>query len=120
MIVQSRYPDHYALRAVASQTPEGFYAQELEARRELRYPPFAHLARLVYAAGRSPETRDARVGEALRPLAVVVLGPLAHPWRRGHRMVLLKGDRRDLVRDACVAVRAKLPNVEIDLDPSRV
>ena len=120
MIVQSRYPDHYALRAVVSQTPEGFYAQELEARRELRYPPFAHLARLVYAAGRSPETRDARVGEALRPLAVVVLGPVAHPWRRGHRMVLLKGDRRDLVRDACVAVRAKLPNVEIDLDPSRV
>jgi primosomal protein N' (replication factor Y) len=49
VIVQSYEPDHYVIRAAAAHDTEGFYAREIAYRRELGYPPFRRLARLVFA-----------------------------------------------------------------------
>ncbi len=48
VIIQTYTPDHYAIRAAAAHDYAAFYAQEIAFRRELRNPPFAALARLVY------------------------------------------------------------------------
>ncbi len=49
VIVQSYQPDHYALQASAHHDYAGFYRLELEKRKDLGYPPFRRLLRLVYA-----------------------------------------------------------------------
>src|SRR5213076_367031 len=47
VIVQALDPEARALRHAAAHDSEGFLAGELERRRLLRYPPFAHLIRVV-------------------------------------------------------------------------
>lgn len=48
VILQTYQPEHYAIQAASSHDYERFYQQELKLRQELAYPPFQHLARLVY------------------------------------------------------------------------
>jgi primosomal protein N' (replication factor Y) (superfamily II helicase) len=47
--LQTYMPEHYALVTAASHDYQGFYSQEMEYRRELAYPPFARLARMVFS-----------------------------------------------------------------------
>lgn len=48
VILQTYHPDHYAVTAAAGHDYQAFYTQELENRRQLGYPPFQRLARLIY------------------------------------------------------------------------
>jgi primosomal protein N' (replication factor Y) len=47
VLVQTFYPEHYAIRLAAEQNYEGFFAKEMRFRRMMRYPPVAALARIV-------------------------------------------------------------------------
>jgi primosomal protein N' (replication factor Y) len=49
VIIQTYSPEHYAIRAAANHDYEAFYAQEIEYRRQLAYPPFSRLARLLFS-----------------------------------------------------------------------
>jgi primosomal protein N' (replication factor Y) len=59
VILQTFNPDHYAIRAAAAHDFTGFYQQELENRRKLRYPPFAHLVKLEYRAPKADQAERA-------------------------------------------------------------
>ena len=48
VILQTYQPDHYAIQAAAAHDYQEFYRQEIRHRKELGYPPFLRLARLVY------------------------------------------------------------------------
>jgi primosomal protein N' (replication factor Y) len=48
VILQTYQPEHYAIRAASNHDYEAFYQQELRLRRQLAYPPFQRLARLVF------------------------------------------------------------------------
>ena len=52
-VVQTRAPEHLVLEAIRTGADDAFYRDELRARREFGYPPFASLARVV-ASGRDP------------------------------------------------------------------
>ncbi|MEZ4668607.1 MAG: primosomal protein N' [Anaerolineae bacterium] len=47
VILQTYQPSHYAIKAAAKHDFEGFYNQEIEYRRDLGYPPFRKLARIL-------------------------------------------------------------------------
>ena len=47
VLVQTFYPEHYAIRLAAGQNYEGFFAKEMRFRRMMRYPPVSALARIV-------------------------------------------------------------------------
>jgi primosomal protein N' (replication factor Y) len=49
VVVQTYAPEHYAIQAAAQHDYAAFYAQERAFRHQLGYPPFARLARLLYA-----------------------------------------------------------------------
>jgi primosomal protein N' (replication factor Y) len=49
VIIQTYFPEHYAIQAAAKHDYNLFYEQEIGYRRELRNPPFTHLARLTYS-----------------------------------------------------------------------
>ena len=48
VIVQTYNPEHYAVRAALRQDYGAFYAREIELRRELFYPPFSRLVKLLF------------------------------------------------------------------------
>jgi primosomal protein N' (replication factor Y) len=84
-IVQTYSPDHPAIAFAARHDFDGFAAQELEARRELRYPPFAELIYLgIIGRERAAVVAAAeRYAELLRNLGdVEVLGPAPYAIAR--------------------------------------
>jgi primosomal protein N' (replication factor Y) len=72
--IQSYYPEHPALEAVALGAREAFYEREWAERRELGYPPARRMARLL-AAGREAPSVIARLAEQCRAERLTVLGP---------------------------------------------
>lgn len=50
VILQTFNPDHYVIQAAARHDYAAFYQRELAYRRELGYPPFASLVRLIYTS----------------------------------------------------------------------
>ena len=64
VLIQTFQPDAEAIRFAARHDVEGFLAAELERRKELGYPPFRHLVRIVCSG---PQLADAmRLLEELR------------------------------------------------------
>ncbi len=47
-ILQTYQPDHYVIQAAAQHDYNGFYEQEIAYRREMGYPPFRRLVRVVF------------------------------------------------------------------------
>ena len=54
VVIQTHVPESYPLLAVLAADYEGFYKTELEFRRELNYPPFSGIIRMVIS-GNNPE-----------------------------------------------------------------
>lgn len=138
VILQSYYPDHYALEFARDQDYAAFYAREIEFRRLMGYPPFRNLAQILVSdpdydrAMRAAETIAAslkRQGAALggdeKPR---VLGPAAAPiekLRGRYRVqILLKGGPggggTGLLR-ACfeelASGRGQAEKIHVDVDP---
>jgi len=59
VILQTFIPDHYAIRAAAGHDFTGFYKQELDYRRKLRYPPFSRLVKLEYRTQKADQAERA-------------------------------------------------------------
>ena len=47
VLIQTYYPEHYALRHAVKQDFEGFFAEEIRYRERLSYPPFVALASIL-------------------------------------------------------------------------
>jgi len=136
VLVQTRDPQHPAVRFAASHDVPGFLAHELGDRAEVGYPPFGRVALVRVAAADEAEARRVagRFGAHARscPQAasgdVEVLGPAAAPiarLRSRYRFrVLLRSKQRRPLRDvvaSLVPLRERTANkkirVVIDIDP---
>jgi len=127
VLVQTFQPDSRAIRFAARHDVAGFLAGELERRRELGYPPFRHLVRIL-VSGPEPaaparaltELRD-RLGED------ELLGPAPLLRLRGRHRAQLVGKtsepRRlaaragELLAAAAPAMRKAGLRVVVDVDP---
>jgi len=130
VLIQTRQPEAAAVRYAVNHDVDGFTAEELAARRELAYPPFAHLA-LVRC-----EALDQRLAErkcqALAALArrvarpeVQILGPAAAPLARlraryRYRFLLRSTERRalrDILLEILRTESDRRVRVLLDVDP---
>jgi primosomal protein N' (replication factor Y) len=136
VVVQTYYPDHYAILAAAGHDFAGFAARELKFRRWMHYPPFGVLAnvlvqseRLEEAAGWSAEL--GRWFEKTAPEGVRVLGPCTAPIARIKNVyrfhLILKTQSRSALNAAlrgmlAHADEAGVPrrNVIVDVDALRL
>jgi primosomal protein N' (replication factor Y) len=133
VIIQTYYPEHYAIRAAAAQDYAQFYRQELHFRQLMHYPPFSALANVLVKSV-SAETALKLTGRLGRHLerqqgsGVRILGPAAAPiprLKRSYRYhFLIKAARRSLLRKVLVscrefAAREKFPaaSLILDVDP---
>jgi primosomal protein N' (replication factor Y) len=112
VLVQTMAPEAEAIAAAAEHDAGGFLAAELERRRELRYPPFADLVRVVCTAEDAAPAREAagRVADAVDGTpATEVLGPAPLFRLRGRerfQIVVKTGERTAAVRAAGAAVES--------------
>ena len=133
VLVETYYPEHYAIQLAARQDYLSFYERELEFRRLLHYPPFTAIAHVLI--------RDKKIENAIRwsrqlsaflapqeSRGVKVLGPAAAPLARLKReyrfQFLLKAPKRTQltqVLSELLAFREKkeIPEaaVLVDVDP---
>jgi len=79
VVIQTHQPNHYTLQHVVDHDFKAFYEQELEARRELEYPPFSRLV-LIETKGKKEnevQSESERFARLLKHAdgAFTVLGP---------------------------------------------
>lgn len=129
VLIQTYSPDHYALQCAAEQDYSSFYAQEIQFRQELGYPPAGYLANLVFAG--IGEAKVLKAAESLTAYliaagsSVEILGPSPCPLFRlrgkSRIQLLLKAEKRpQLKRLLDYADQWKLPagvSLSVDVDP---
>jgi primosomal protein N' (replication factor Y) len=133
VLVETYYPEHYAIQLAARQDYLAFFEKELQFRRLLHYPPFTALASIL--------VRDTKIENAIRwsrqlsaflapqeSCGVKVLGPAAAPLARLKReyrfQFLLKAPKRAQLTRAVSELLAfseekEIPQkaVLVDVDP---
>jgi primosomal protein N' (replication factor Y) len=134
VLVETYFPDHYAIQHAARQDYLSFFEKELHFRRMMHYPPFTALANVV--------VRDKKIENAIRwsralasffapqeEKGMKVLGPAAAPLSRLRReyrfQFLLKTSRRSLLTQTlaacmefCAAKEIPESAVLVDVDPA--
>jgi primosomal protein N' (replication factor Y) (superfamily II helicase) len=132
VVLQTFFPDHYAVEFAAKHDYHGFAQKELRFRNWMKYPPFSSVANLLI---RSDHLEDAlryagEIGEWFRraePPGIKVLGPAPAPvlrLKRDYRyhFVLKSGSREKLnagIRAMLAyAAEKKIPrtNLIVDID----
>jgi primosomal protein N' (replication factor Y) (superfamily II helicase) len=103
-IIQTYSPDHQVVTHAVNHDVDGFYAHELEERRLLNYPPFAHLAKLEFShsnllkaeseSHRMKDMLEKRKASLKRPEDIEIIGPSQSfiPKRKGkfHWQIIIK------------------------------
>ncbi len=130
---QTFQPDHRAVRCAARHDYQAFVEQELEARRDLLYPPFAHLVAVRVDSGSEPHGRRvigdlarvarAALGEREGSVLGPVVAPIARLRGRYRFRMMLRAPQRAVVREVAAAVIARIEEgvgnarASIDVDP---
>jgi primosomal protein N' (replication factor Y) len=136
VLVETYYPEHYAIQHAARQDYVSFYEKEAHFRRMLHYPPFTALASIL--------VRDRKIENAIRwsrALAdyfapfenrgVKILGPAAAPLARLRReyrfQFVLKSPQRSALSqvlsgclDFCASKEIPETAVIVDVDPTNL
>jgi len=136
VVVQTYYPDHYAIVAASKHDYASFVERELKYRRWMHYPPFGVLANVLVQSAKLEEAArwSAELGkwfEKAAPEGVRVLGPCTAPIARikgtyRFHMILKAGSRKALnaaLRGMLAhADAAGVPrrNVVVDVDALRL
>jgi primosomal protein N' (replication factor Y) len=131
-IIQTLYPNHYSIRHACRQDYHAFFADELEFRQRMKYPPAVALINAVVKA-RTREDALTDAGDLVRSLrgggeSYRVLGPAPAPLSRlkGEYRVqfFIKGTHRAAMRKALVAALESRPEIRrrtvVDVDPMSV
>jgi primosomal protein N' (replication factor Y) (superfamily II helicase) len=138
VIIQSYYPDHYALQYAQRQDFESFYKREIEFRRHMGYPPFRNLIQILitdpdrskaqHAAEKIVGALRLHIGKLDADSRPVVLGPASAPLEKlrgnyrmqiiikckpgSNAMPMLQDCFEDLNRQKISAAK-----IQVDVDP---
>jgi primosomal protein N' (replication factor Y) (superfamily II helicase) len=132
VILQTYFPDHYAVQYAAQHDFAGFYEKELRFRSWMHYPPYSSLANVMVRSAKLDDTLRwsgtlGRWFEKTRHEGVRVLGPAAAPIERLKRdyryHFILKSQSRQRLNEVLRAMLAhaekeKIPrtNLIVDVD----
>jgi primosomal protein N' (replication factor Y) len=138
VLVQTFYPDHYAIRLAAEQNYEAFFHKEMRFRRMMHYPPETALANVIAQGAKLEQAAQVakQVGDFLIPLeqrteGLKVLGPAPAPLAkvegRFRIQFLIKSTSRARLNtilrqlaDHCNEQSIPQRSVMIDMDPVNI
>jgi primosomal protein N' (replication factor Y) len=131
-LVQTLYPDHYAIKAAAAQDYEMFYAREMEFRTSLRYPPTVAMINVLVKSktsdGAMADAHDLAKRTRHRHPHGQVIGPAPAAMSKINdefrAQFFMKGQQRKPMRLALLAALDERPDLKrrviIDVDPVSV
>ncbi|MHB8092161.1 MAG: replication restart helicase PriA [Syntrophales bacterium] len=134
VVVQTFTPYHHSIMRAQQHDYQGFYNNELPARRELNYPPYSRLIGLHFSSLNEEKGKRtiARIGTAARKLALSfaagkadIIGPAESPLHRlrgRYRWQMLVrgkdgGVLRQLAQKLLDEVKGEGIEIRIDVDP---
>jgi primosomal protein N' (replication factor Y) len=134
VVLQTYFPDHYAVQYAAQHDFVGFYEKELRFRSWMHYPPYSALANILVRSDKLDEALRwsgilGKWFEKTRHEGIRVLGPAAAPivrLKRDYRyhFVLKSASREKLnatLRSMLVyAVQQKIPRTQVIVDVDAV
>ena len=112
VVVQSFNPRHYSITYAANHDYDGFAKKELEYRKQLRYPPFGRLARIIMRSPQEEKVKHkaATIADKLKEMVKAekyffeILGPAPAPVTRIDNLfrwhILLKSQDAAYIRQA--------------------
>jgi primosomal protein N' (replication factor Y) len=134
VLIQTYYPEHYALRFACEQDFDGFFAEEVKFRKRLHYPPFVVLASILIkhtdysVADKNAQILRAALDRANTKRTCQILGPasasIARLKNEFRLQMLVKSLSRAELRD-CLDIAAAdaeskgadLRCINIEIDP---
>jgi primosomal protein N' (replication factor Y) (superfamily II helicase) len=134
VVLQTYFPDHYAVRFAAQHDFTGFYEKELQFRKWMHYPPYAALANVLVRSHKLDEALQwsgtlGKWFEGTRHEGVRVLGPAAAPilrLKQDYRYhFVLKSDSREKLNARLramliYAAQQKIPRTQVIVDVDAV
>ena len=133
-MVQSFNPRHYSITYAAAHDYEGFAKKELGYRKQLNYPPFGKMARIIFRSPHEDKTKEksSLVADKLKEIAktqgnqLQILGPSPAPMTKINNLfrwhILLKAQNQASIHDALHGVAdmlkpSKTVQTMVDIDP---
>lgn len=109
VLIQTYYPEHYALRHAVGQDFEGFYTEEMRYRERLAYPPYFVLASIMfvhgdlkYASKSAAIFRDS-LDRANKDGSLRILGPaqasVSRIKNKYRQQIIIKSQKRKSLRE---------------------
>jgi primosomal protein N' (replication factor Y) len=134
VVLQTYFPDHYAVQYAAQHDFAGFYDKELQFRSWMHYPPYSALANVLVRSGKLDDALEwsgilGKWFEKTRHDGVRVLGPAAAPilrLKQDYRYhFVLKSDSREklnaTLRSMLVyAAQQRIPRTQVIVDVDAV
>jgi len=134
VVLQTYFPDHYAVQYAAQHDFVGFYEKELRFRSWMHYPPYSALANVLVRSDKLDEALRwsgilGRWFEKTRHEGIRVLGPAAAPivrLKRDYRYhFVLKSASREKLNETLrsmliYAVEQKIPRTQVIVDVDAV
>lgn len=128
LVVQTHYPEHYALQAALRGDYPAFAAAELPRLRQLGYPPYGHLVVLTFEGAREVALRavESKLRLELEPeVAVSDPAPVAGNGESPTWKLLLRAKARESAfRSGALAIRVaqndRRLKVRVEIDPEEV
>jgi primosomal protein N' (replication factor Y) len=134
VVLQTYFPDHYAVQYAARHDFAGFYEKELQFRKWMHYPPYAALANVLVRSTKLDEALQwsgalGKWFEKTRHEGVRVLGPAAAPilrLKQDYRYhFVLKSDSREKLNTVLrsmltYSAQQKIPRTQVIVDVDAV
>jgi primosomal protein N' (replication factor Y) len=134
VVLQTYFPDHYAVQYAGQHDFAGFYEKELRFRSWMQYPPYSALANVVVRSGKLDEALEwsgilGKWFEKTRHEGVRVLGPAAAPilrLKQDYRYhFVLKSTSREKLNGVlrlmlAYAAQQKIPRTQVIVDVDAV
>jgi primosomal protein N' (replication factor Y) (superfamily II helicase) len=140
VIVQTFYPEHYAIHAARNHDYPGFFEQESDLRHQLEYPPFSFLACLRLQGNHERKTSDMskQLAEEMfrligkwpkRGREITVLGPVEAPlakirgkyrWQifvKSRNSALIHHFLEQVTEKSAALFRGRGVDLVVDIDP---
>lgn len=135
VLIQTSFPDHYAIQCALRHDYDGFFSQEMEFRRRFHYPPVTAMIALLFRGEDEAAVEGAagRIGRRLERESGSIAGarlqgpapaPLARIKGSYRYQILIRGPERGPLRKAvAMAINTRLParvDLVVDVDPLNI
>jgi len=129
--IQTYEPDHYVFNFVRNHDYTGLYQKEIELRKELSYPPFSRMIRIILNFRHKGSIKEAIESilnsiKKLKPHNIEILGPAPAPIEKLKNLwrwhIIFKGKTAKSIRHSTLEILEAIKDikgirVEVDVDP---